>query len=459
MASRSGGSTGLVVSLVLTIMLAVGMFITTVIYFSNAQKAQKDLVALQSQYREYILPEEQQRDDIRQFVQAARAESKSAVAYLATNLQDTIQTITGRPRESVEAMKQKLAGVGAGSGTSLLQIIRDNGNEIARLEQQLAAANQARDRALADRENEVRKVQQIEERHAQTLAGVMSQIESYKNEADAARAAMNRLQQQYVADIERLTREHADQIASLNQQVAAARTETARLTDEVKRLRGEKRSDVLSGTPEEALVDGRIINVNANAGEVTIDRGWSDRIKLGMTFAVYSRASAITRDEEGNYAQPKARIEVIRVGDTSSTARVTFQGRGNPVIRGDVIANAVYDPNKTYKFVTFGDFDANGDGVPTPTEVSEVRRLIQAWGGEVLESIQGDVDFLVLGARPVPPPQPPIDAAPEVVQFYIDALTRVQQYDQLYNAAVSTAIPILNENRLKTLIGKPDHLQ
>ena len=35
------------------------------------------------------------------------------------------------------------------------------------------------------------------------------------------------------------------------------------------------------------------------------------------------------------------------------------------MVSGDVIANAVYDPKKSYRFVVFGAFDTDGDGVAT----------------------------------------------------------------------------------------------
>ena len=58
---------------------------------------------------------------------------------------------------------------------------------------------------------------------------------------------------------------------------------------------------------------------------------------------------------------------MINVGDTASTCRVTSEVKGNPVVKGDVIANAIYDPNKQYKFVAFGNFDTNRDGLVTNT--------------------------------------------------------------------------------------------
>ena len=71
----------------------------------------------------------------------------------------------------------------------------------------------------------------------------------------------------------------------------------------------------------------------------------------------------------------------------------------------------------------------------------------------MLGDLQGDVDFLVLGERPVLPPRPGNDAPLELVQEYIRLDRIVQRYDRLLEQARATSLPVLNENRLYTLLG------
>lgn len=118
-----------------------------------------------------------------------------------------------------------------------------------------------------------------------------------------------------------------------------------------------------------------------------------------------------------------------------------------------MIANAVYDPNKTYKFVVDGLFDTNGDGVATFYEREELEALIERWGGRLVDTIDGDVDFVVLGERPVIPPPPGIGAPVAVIQEYNRLKLENQRYDELIDGAEATSIPLLNSNRLQTLIG------
>ena len=160
------------------------------------------------------------------------------------------------------------------------------------------------------------------------------------------------------------------------------------------------------GADEAALVDGTVIGANGSDRQAFISIGDKQKVVLGMTFSVYSDKTQIRPDADGNYPRGKATLEVINVGESSSTCRITSEARGNPVVKGDVIANPIYDPNKTYKFVVFGNFDANRDGTATALERREINAMIESWGGKVVDDLTGDVDFLVLGERPILPPRP-----------------------------------------------------
>jgi hypothetical protein len=124
------------------------------------------------------------------------------------------------------------------------------------------------------------------------------------------------------------------------------------------------------------------------------------------------------------------------------------------VIRGDVIANALYDPAKVYTFLVYGNFDANGDGASTQAEAEDIKAMVTGWGGKVTDQLTGNVDFLIMGDRPQLPPPPSADAPSAVVNNYMHMRDLAQRYDRLLEQAQSTSVPILNQNRLFTLIGR-----
>ena len=82
-----------------------------------------------------------------------------------------------------------------------------------------------------------------------------------------------------------------------------------------------------------------------------------------------------------------------------------------------------------------------------------MRSKIAAWRGEVMEDLGGDVDFLVLGERPVLPPEPSRNAPIEVLQEFIRLKGIRDRYDDLARRAAESSIPVLNLNRLDTLTG------
>jgi hypothetical protein len=225
--------------------------------------------------------------------------------------------------------------------------------------------------------------------------------------------------------------------------------------DTISRLQGELKGRSYKPTDEFALVDGQVIGIAPADNEVYLSVGARQKVRVGLTFEVYAEASAIRPDPTtGNYPAGKASVEVVKVDDNSSTARIIREKRGNPVVRGDVIANAVYDPNKVYSFLVFGNFDANHDGIATAQEANDIKALIEGWGGKVTDTLTGNVDFLVLGEKPILPPQPQSGAPSPVIDEYIRVRKITQQYDDLFKKATETSIPVLNENRLYTLIGK-----
>jgi hypothetical protein len=87
----------------------------------------------------------------------------------------------------------------------------------------------------------------------------------------------------------------------LKESIRKLDSENLQLKEQLGKLRAEKTSQILKPTPEATLVDGDIIALNSGANSVTINRGTRDKVILGMTFAVYSDATAIKPDAIGEY--------------------------------------------------------------------------------------------------------------------------------------------------------------
>ncbi|MHC5003673.1 MAG: hypothetical protein ACYTJ0_11160, partial [Planctomycetota bacterium] len=222
-------------------------------------------------------------------------------------------------------------------------------------------------------------------------------------------------------------------------------------------LEAKVRQERVKATSPDLLVDGRVIDSVGANDQVFIDRGRRHHIVQGMKFEVFDDAAALHQVDQVTGALPrgKASLEVIKVGDTTSTCKVVRAVPGRPVVRGDVIANAVYDPNYKFRFLVHGKFDVNGDGTPTELEADYIRSLIEDWGGEVYrgDDLPGDLDFLVLGSEPPLPPPLRADPSPHETKVWIDKRTAHETYNALKRQAMDAQIPVLNANRFFVLTG------
>jgi hypothetical protein len=454
MAGRTSASTGIIVTIVILTLLTLGFFVGFAVTLGKNSDLKRELASASANQSE-IVGVERNRDDVRTLIaEATKSEQRTLVGYLVAQRDGLVQRISGDKRDTLASIEAKLQGA-EGSEGSLLAMLSSRDTQLQGLTQQLATAEAARTQALEDLKNESNRIATITSQHAATLKQLNEQIgtmsgdnEAYRKAIEEYRAAMSAQNEGVRTASDESTRRLQDQINKLTEEKLVLEANLAK-------LRGERSKTAFRGDAESALVDGTIIGLNEADGSVTINLGRQQKMVLGMTFAVYGSPAAMKPDADGNIPAGKATLEVISVGDLTSVARVTRELRGNPVVRGDVIANAAYDPNKVYRFVVFGNFDTDRDGLPTVAERGEIESMIRGWGGEVTEDLQGDADFVVLGSRPVLPPRPGNDAPFEVVQEFTRRFRDVERYDALFTQAGNVGVEVLNENRLYTLIGKP----
>lgn len=455
MAGRGGAGVGMIVTVSVLGVLTLALFVFTFVFYGKFQGEKRDHEAYKAQVSNFIRPDEQQRDDIRTISDAARqAGNKSVVAYLQESLQKTMRRVAGSPTTTATDLENKLAAIPGADGSSLLQVVQDFQGKVTQLEGELATADSDRRRALEDLANESDRVAKMQESHNAAVASLNGEIGTYKTEVDRYRDGINDTRKEMDARVERLLADARDSEAQLTERIRQLQDQNLVLQNQVSVLRGEKNKDILRPEDEFALVDGQVAGIDGGSGQVYINIGRGDKVRLGMTFAVYAGAADIRPNDEGVYPQGKASLEVIAVDEDSSTCRVLRESRGNPVVKGDVVANAVYDPAKTYKFLVWGNFDADRDGRATPQEKMDIEAMVLAWGGEVVADLTGDVDFLVLGERPLLPPPPRAGSPIEIMQEYIRLDRVVQRYNELFGQAAATGLPVLNEHRLYTLIGR-----
>jgi hypothetical protein len=454
MAGRTSTSFGVAATITILAVSTLGFFVAFAIFYGKYSDRVQKLQLAQQQVNDYIQQGEMNQDSVRNLVEEAKRDRKSLVGYLVANREALMQKVTGSGRDSIADLAGKLQGVPGADTSALIPLLQQQQQQVTNLTRQLEQANADRLSAQADQQAESQRVRQIESAHQSTVDQLNAMIAQYRGELDGYRTATDNYKKNVDAQLDGVRQAAAEAETRLNEQIKRLTDEKLVIESQLNALRAQKNLAVIRPGDESGLVDGTVIGVDGSARQAFIGLGQRDHVVLGMTFSVYATADAIRPDAEGNYPRGKATLEVITVGESSSTCRITSEVRGNPVVKGDVVANAVYDPAKVYSFVVFGNFDTNRDSAATALEREDVRAMIDAWGGKVVDDIAGDTDFLVLGERPVVPPRPDSSAPLELILHYRRLEQEALRYDALYRQAQATSLPVLNENRLYTLIGK-----
>lgn len=455
MAGRTSVGVGWGISFSIISVIALGLFVTTVIFLAQKQSATKKFNELQAGITEIIKDGERERDDIKQLKAAATKKGQSLVSYLMSSHEQIAQLASGSPKASAEDIQKTLDTITGGKAASMAQALRDRDAQLAAERQRATDADAARQSAQKDLANEVARVKALEDAQKEALKAATDQIDAYKGQVDTYAQEVATAKQLMSEHEEKVRADSADTIAQLNARIADLEREGLLSRETVSRLQTELKGRSLKPGDEYALVDAEVIGLDPAENTVYLNIGQQQKARIGLTFEVYSEPTAMRPDPTtGDYPAGKASLEVIKVDRDSATARIVREKKGNPVVRGDVVANAIYDPNKKYIMLVFGNFDANQDGFATANEASDIKSSIAAWGGRSVDELSGDVDFLVLGQRPTIPPAPPQGAPNAVIEEYVRVKNLADRYDDLFRRATATSIPVLNENRLYTLIGK-----
>ena len=284
----------------------------------------------------------------------------------------------------------------------------------------------------------------------QKMQQEMAQLATYRQQNEgtvsAIRESSNTTLGQAQAQNEQLT-------AQLNQANATIKQQSQQIDALSIKLKG------IRVNPNEATVqkaDGTIVRLPSKDLAI-IDLGNGDQIVQGMTFEVYDKNIGIpalgadgTRPDE--MPKGKASLEVMKILPSHSECRILRKEPGQPLVEGDLIVNLVYDRTQKYNFVVYGDFDMDNDGRSSPGDAEVIRRLITQWGGNVVNEVNVNTDFVVMGIEPKVEAAPPQDDA--VAQAaYQRAVQELDRYLAVRTNAVSLNIPILNQNRFLNFVG------
>jgi hypothetical protein len=449
----TGPLIGLVVFVILFVLTA-----ATSVYFltewnksaATEAKAKRDLAAL-------VPPGYLDQDTGLQAQQAAQGEGKSLVEFLVSRNANLMSAVTGetagdamslraalnlKPDETVKQKMQSLERArteAVNKAAELERAVEQSGAQVTQIQAQADEAKRAG-------EEQVRELQATIAPYAEATERTLASLEELKTELATAR---ENAKTEYATEIDEERAKQASLVAA-NQALTARVQELQKQVDQFR----------IKPADPALLVDGRVIDISQTAkDQLFISLGNKDRVRAGMTFEVYPDSSAILYDPKTDRQAPGiASIEIIKVGDTTSTARVTRKAPRASVSKGNVLANAVYSPNYQYKFLVHGKFDVDNDGKVTDSEGDYIRAKIREWGGVVVDGteITPDIDFIVLGTVPVRPQIRSIGADDAAYAAQLEASRAYDSYQALVASASAAQVPVLNWNRFQILTGSPE---
>ena len=452
MARGSGAGTGVIVALVVSVVCNVGLLTITFMMYTGKAEALENEARAKSELSAFVSNQDRS-DAFDRVLDSAKQDGKTLYRMLDDRRGAVATFVTGNSAASLAEMQANLGlsegDVVANAMSDLRRQLSSANNSVSSLERQLADARSS-ERELRDRVAQVEssgdeKVEQVE----QEFEGYKVAASRYQEEVENAISAIDDSRV-------KLDRDYRNRLANLQGRLDEANQENSVFRAQIDDLSKKTENYRVKPQSPAELVDGRVVSVPGAGGQFFIDLGRKDRVVPGMTFEVYEDASAIRPDPRtGEYVRGKASIEIIRVNADTSAARIIREIPGRPVVKDDVIANAVFNPDYRFKFLVHGQFDIDGDGRVSETEADYVRRRVLEWGGELVEGdeLTGDLDFLVLGEqRPMPAPLPPDNTQAEL-RAYLQQREARERYNTLFGQASDAQIPVLNWNRFRTLTG------
>jgi hypothetical protein len=458
-----------------TLITFVGLFIATttvaVIYYVKAEEYRTAEADLQREINNFATDRERQAVGT---MVGTKLPNKTWLGTMIDYFDRTVVMVVGGVAEPTSAevktnnsstevtnaqkMAQEHITIGDPNTTGLIQIVKGLKAELDKtINEKLEIQKQLDDQLIrfenADKANLEKEQTLLAEKDK--LEQQVADIEQKYNELSAL---LEQTTGEQVKTLRDQLQQAQDDMKALNENLLKTREELKIAQGDLKSEK-EKLSRIEPGPDREVLAhrpDGHVILIDDMAKVVHLNIGIDDHVYQGLTLTVYDRGTSIPEDGKG-----KAEIEVFDVAKTYSAARITKSELTKPILQGDLVANLIWDTDRTNVFVIAGDFDLDNDGVLDYNGADKIKTLIEKWGGRVDDAISIDTDFLVLGKQPQVLQRPTLDELdidPRAMEVYNASLQRLNRYNGLRDQAQSLWIPIFTSDRFLYFIGYKGHI-
>ncbi|MFC1635535.1 hypothetical protein ACFL5Z_11895 [Planctomycetota bacterium] len=459
-----------------TLITFVGLFIASttvaVIYYVKAEEHRTSLEQAERTRDDLASEREQQATGA---IVGAKTSRESWLGKMVDHLDHTVTLVVGGVSEESASAEVKVANADT-EVLSALNLVKQyidmpepnladpNIIGLVPVVKQLATelkniidANDAMHQLLVDSEQ---KLDNANKAHLETEQRLTAEKDTLQQSVEATK-------KQY-ADLEALLRQTTDeQVQTLRdglQQTENQRdtlNETLLLTQaELTMAQGrlqlaqEEVNKIMPGPDPNMLAlksDGQIMLIDDQTQVVHLNIGSDDRVYQGLTFSVYDRGGSIPKDGQG-----KAEVEVFDVAKNYSVARIIQSKLNKPLLQGDIVANLIWDSDRTNVFVIAGEFDLDQNERIDLGGADRIRMLVEKWGGQVADTISINTDFVILGQAPQTLQRPTLEETeidPQAMARYNYSMQALNRYNGLKNQAQGLWIPVLTYEKFLYFIG------
>ena len=246
------------------------------------------------------------------------------------------------------------------------------------------------------------------------LAAIQQEWDTFRKQKEDQFAAIEKASQVRADDNLQEEQELRTQISSLQAEVQKKNTRAKELQGKLREF--QIRPQALMAARQ---TDGTVLMAKPGEETTFIDLGAGDHLVLGMTFAVYPPDTGIPSS-----GQAKAAIEVVNIGEDVSQCQIKWANPLFPILQGDLIANPIFDRDRSLTFVVVGEYDLNHDDRDDANGKGTIEAVIKENQGIIAEQLSPRVDFVVAGARPALQ-RLATNPSPEARALYEDQMRKV----------------------------------
>jgi Skp family chaperone for outer membrane proteins len=443
----------LLIVFVLLFVIATAM---AVLFFSKYDTTSDELARKSQLNTKLVNSEQLDRGDIKQMIKnysdsvRAGGRAKTVIGQLTEDNLVLANAVTGMPSttflEASNEIEKVFKEIKVQTRSGLVQHMSDFYKKLG-----------VKDAEIAKLRDDGAKLGEQLDKTKKELADAQTDFDAKLRQKDQQIAALDQKFQNFETDhnqkLGQAKQEYQDSVEKINKQLKAQVDEISVLTRD--RDRWKKKYEIIVGQKQAPLdtggivrkPDGEVREVHAQDNLVYINIGSKDRVTEGLRFTVYPY-TGIPDTGVG-----KAIVEVTNIGEDVSECRIIQQSKDDPIIVGDLVANVVYHVLRTYSFVVEGAFDLNSTGEPTMLGNKAIKDLVRRYGGKLMNDVDVDTDYVVLGDRPSQPRKPADTDTREIWELYERRLKDFKRYQEVEDSAKSHQIPRLGGKRFLDLVG------